>query len=347
MDCVRTDPPWVAAAKNTFSVDFRMPVPISFPFAGIGGPERACKEANWQITPKNVIEISKQKSRALSRLHGTGVVQNTDIRLIERSLFESSGGLVAGFPCTPHSLLGSGGGLDDEAGKLWHTLLDMVDELTGRTDIPLQWVVFENVAALSYNRASGCALDKIEDMWTKRMGSIFTPLHVWHMEASDYLLPQIRRRIFLYAHRWEYHRIVGGFPKQPPKFPKVALEYFLDLETDLDTTRVPTNRQLQNIEKFQHKFDAMFAADPNGSLHAVVDCSRRVPAAGEKTVKSKIHRGHMPTFTCSNRYLYLIKAKAGGSSPYCPEGGRLLSLRGRAIASGVCLRSLTDVEAVD
>ena len=117
---------------------------------------------------KNVIEISKQKTKALSRLHGTVVVQNTDIRLVERSLFESSAGLVAGFPCTPHSLLGRGGGLDDEAGQLWYTLLDMVDELAGRTDIPLQWVVFENVAALSYNRTSGRALDKIKEMWTKR-----------------------------------------------------------------------------------------------------------------------------------------------------------------------------------
>ena len=138
MDCVRTDPQWVAAAKKIFNVDYRVPVPISFPFAGIGGPERACKEAKWPITPKNVIEISKQKTKALARLHGTCVVQNTDIRLVERSLFESSAGLVAGFPCTPHSLLGSGGGLDDEAGKLWHTLLDMVDELADRTDVPLQ-----------------------------------------------------------------------------------------------------------------------------------------------------------------------------------------------------------------
>ena len=159
MDCVRTDPLWVAAADEIFNVNYQLPVPISFPFAGIGGPERACKEANWQITPKSVIEISKQKAKALTRLHGTGVVQNTDIRLIERSLFESSAGLVAGFPCTPHSLLGSGGGLEDEAGKLWYTLLDMVDELADRTDVPLQWVVFENVAALSYNRNGGCALN--------------------------------------------------------------------------------------------------------------------------------------------------------------------------------------------
>ena len=113
----------------------------------------------------------------------------------------------------------------------------------------------------------------------------FTPLQVWRKEASYYFLRQSRRRIFLYAHIWKYHNIVGGFPKQPPPFPKVALEDFLDEEADFDTTRVPTKMQLQNIEKFQDKFEAMFAADPNGSLHAVVDCSRRVPAAGENTVK--------------------------------------------------------------
>ena len=95
--------------------------------------------------------------------------------------------LFGGFPCQSFSNVGYRKGLNDERGQLFFTILDILEFYNPK------YFILENVQKISTINKG----DLLEEMTAalKEIGEGYH-LHVWDLLASDYGLPQKRRRIF-------------------------------------------------------------------------------------------------------------------------------------------------------
>ena len=126
---VRQDPRWV---QQTISVRGR-PLPtllhrqhVSFPFAGIGGPERAMLEGKWPFKAVNIIECRKQCMAILNKLQQPcdEPVKPTDAFKLQDSDLVDSDGFFSTSPCTSFSTQGGKGGFNVDDGKLFWRQMD-------------------------------------------------------------------------------------------------------------------------------------------------------------------------------------------------------------------------------
>jgi DNA (cytosine-5)-methyltransferase 1 len=95
--------------------------------------------------------------------------------------------LFGGFPCQSFSNVGYRKGFEDERGQLFFDILDVLDFYNPK------YFVLENVQKLSTINNGGLLIQMKNAL--KEIGSGYN-LHVWDLLASDYGLPQRRRRIF-------------------------------------------------------------------------------------------------------------------------------------------------------
>ena len=95
--------------------------------------------------------------------------------------------LFGGFPCQSFSNVGYRRGFDDERGQLFFNILDILDFYNPK------YFVLENVQKLSTIN-NGDLLNEMK-MALNEIGNGYN-LHIWDLLASDYGLPQKRRRIF-------------------------------------------------------------------------------------------------------------------------------------------------------
>ncbi|HMH23265.1 MAG TPA: DNA (cytosine-5-)-methyltransferase [Puia sp.] len=99
--------------------------------------------------------------------------------------------LFAGFPCQPHSLMGNRRGTGDDRGNLFYDIAGII-----RVKQP-EYFILENVKAiLSVN--GGAFYREIVDTLERRLNY---KLRVWSLNALDYGVPQIRRRVFFVGSR--------------------------------------------------------------------------------------------------------------------------------------------------
>ena len=92
---VHLQPHWlqlVDVPDNTFALG------VGLPCAGIDGPGRAMMEAAMPFRPRNVIDKEKHVIEPLNYLHGYETAMDVDITKMDGPDWESSEGLVAGFP---------------------------------------------------------------------------------------------------------------------------------------------------------------------------------------------------------------------------------------------------------
>ena len=82
---VRVSPRWTSAIARL--PGYSVAQHVSFPFAGIGGPERAFLEAGWPFRPVNVVEKRVEGCNALKVLHGSDVPINKDINTMSMGEF--------------------------------------------------------------------------------------------------------------------------------------------------------------------------------------------------------------------------------------------------------------------
>jgi DNA (cytosine-5)-methyltransferase 1 len=166
-------------------------------FAGIGGFKVAVdsiKSKSFKFKHVAYCEIDKQ-ARDLYEITN----QSKKIQVIEdaKSIktkknkngikVEDFDMLFGGFPCQSFSNVGYRKGFDDDRGQLFFNILDILDSYSPK------YFVLENVQKLSTINNG----DLLEEM-TKALNEIGDGynLHVWDLLASDYGLPQKRRRIF-------------------------------------------------------------------------------------------------------------------------------------------------------
>jgi hypothetical protein len=154
---VRESPIWIpasAAAQRNDMPTLKFATAVSFPFAGIGGPERAMLEAKWPFDAKNVIEKEKKLIPSLQtledyRFHRFGgtrkIIAAEDIHEMKGKRWyglEPSQGFFSTSPCTNFSSMGDGTGLLGETGCLFDVQLEMAAEIYD-TFGTLIWVCLE------------------------------------------------------------------------------------------------------------------------------------------------------------------------------------------------------------
>lgn len=166
-------------------------------FAGIGGFKCAVERvASNKIKFKHVAfcEIDKQARELYKKIN-----DDIDVQLIQDAknirTNKNPNGIVvkkfdmlfAGFPCQSFSNVGYRKGFEDERGQLFFTILDILDTYSPK------YFVLENVQKLSTIK-SGALLSEMK-IALEEIGYGYH-LHVWDLVASNYGLPQNRRRIF-------------------------------------------------------------------------------------------------------------------------------------------------------
>ena len=229
MAIVRTDPLWKTSVQRS---QYIFAPAISFPLAGIGGPERSLQEALnwWPFHPTNVIECRDDAVAVLRTLHGNDTVMPQDITKMDPGDYASSEGIVFTAPCVScrHFSMNDKG--EDIAMIL--KLLDMIKELAGRPRRPLRWALSENVESITYDRRWGNLWKQMQEWWVENMPG-WTRLRLQLMNARECELPQNRPRAMTYSHSKVYDEVVGGMPEYPGRRPEPHLEDFLAAVTDL------------------------------------------------------------------------------------------------------------------
>ena len=312
---------------------------ISFPYAGIGGPERALYACKFKFTPVNEFDKEQCCIRALHALHGSRQHDSRCLDILESTDadWQDSDGLVGGPPCLPWTVLGSTRGWHDPRSDCFVNLLERIREMSLRKR-PLLWAVIENVESLMWAVNGTRGINKIIDWWHENMPH-WEPLDVMVVDSRDCGLPQSRRRVFMVSVSKMVSHVAGMVPEEPAKLTKVKLEPFLSDGRGAGSREKPLTAKLQaNIDYYNATFSSLQAKDATGAKFACVNVSR---APGEK-FKASFKYDECPTVTFSSRYMYVLK-KSGIVSDKVPSIGRFATLEDLCNVSGVSFASLSDV----
>jgi len=208
-------------------------------FAGIGGFRIAAESLkNDKFVFKHVAycEIDKQARELYNKVQDLDDVQiivdakdiktkknDTGIRVNDFDI------LFGGFPCQSFSNVGYRKGMNDDRGQLFYNILDIIDYYNPK------YFVLENVQKLS--TINGGVLLEEMTIALKGIGNGYN-LHVWDLIASNYGLPQNRRRIFFCGVRKDISVVKQLDP--PPI-------------TDLKDSKYPTVWHLLEKDKVEDK----------------------------------------------------------------------------------------------
>jgi DNA (cytosine-5)-methyltransferase 1 len=162
-------------------------------FAGAGGAALGLHRAGWH---HSLLVEWDEHAAATLKAANLGPVHCGDVREVDWSPYRDTDLLWASPPCQAWSTAGSRRGAQDERNG-WPWTFDVVDAL-GPT-----WLVCENVPGLLHHsrqhhpdpqRCAGCYWERWILPEARRR---FAWVGVWRLNAADYGVPQIRRRVFI------------------------------------------------------------------------------------------------------------------------------------------------------
>jgi DNA (cytosine-5)-methyltransferase 1 len=167
-------------------------------FSGIGGFQLAAemtRSKKYKLIHNGYCEIDPIAREVYQKAHLNGrniqcvedITQVKTYRNPKGINLNSFDLMFGGFPCQSFSNVGYRKGLDDERGQLFYNILDILDHNSPK------FFVLENVQKLSTIKKGGLLNEMREALETIGQGY---HLHVWDLIASDYGLPQKRKRLF-------------------------------------------------------------------------------------------------------------------------------------------------------
>ena len=169
-------------------------------FAGCGGLDLGFHQAGFDIVYANDISPSVKETYE----YNLGPIDIKDIAQVDKGSLPDCDIILAGIPCQPFSNAGNRGAMEDDRGKLFKQVIDIID--IKRPKI----VLFENVRGfLSAKDDSGQPMPvRIEKELKTHGYKLFYKL----LNAADYGVPQNRYRVVMIGVRED---IAKGF-----KFPE-------------------------------------------------------------------------------------------------------------------------------
>ena len=169
-----------------------LPFRLAIPFAGIDGVGEACRDAGWAHTLTNVIESNANLTPYLSVATGIDVLPK-DITLTQPSEFEDADIAFFGFPCQPHTKLGTRNCCADPRMEPLWAALRMCQELHKRRS--LKAVIMENSPGFMEGKKGKQSWFDLQQKWALMMPD-WLPLGVWKIDARD-VIPMSRLRVFI------------------------------------------------------------------------------------------------------------------------------------------------------
>jgi len=200
-------------------------------FSGIGGFKLAADRVvsgSFKLLHAGYCEIdtiARQVYEA-AHLNGHSTQKINDITEVKTKknksgiLLDDFDIMFGGFPCQSFSNVGYRKGLDDERGMLFYNILDILDKYLPK------YFVLENVQKLSTIKKGELLSEMKKALETIGKGY---HLHIWDLLASDYGLPQKRKRLFFCGVRSDIS--TKNDLSEPPKI-------------DLSKTKYPTTWHL-------------------------------------------------------------------------------------------------------
>jgi DNA (cytosine-5)-methyltransferase 1 len=201
-------------------------------FSGIGSFEKALRRQGIEHEIVNFCEFEPKIAKSYSLIHNVDISKNLgDISKVDPNQIKSDIDLMTyGFPCTDVSIAKSNGaGLKGEESGLLYEAIRIAEEVKPK------YMVAENVDNLVTKHTDGFndLLERLFDLGYTNYWSI--------LKASEYGVPQSRKRVFIVSIRNDVHTGFS-FPR-PINLPKSWWEYI-----DLYDMREITPRQRKMID---------------------------------------------------------------------------------------------------
>lgn len=157
-------------------------------FAGIGGLDLGFEQEGFEIVWANELLESAAASyeRNLGAPAAVGPIEDVDLSRVPRADV-----VIGGPPCQSFSLMGLRRP-DDPRGSLVFRFLEVVKTLHPRV------FVMENVPGMSASRIDGV---RLPDVLAGEFASLGYTVTKMRLLATDFMVPQLRRRLFLVGHR--------------------------------------------------------------------------------------------------------------------------------------------------
>ncbi len=192
---------------------------VSF-FAGAGGMDLGFQNAGFNVAWAN--EYDKEIWETYEKNHTHTTLDRRSIVDIPEDEVPECDGIVGGPPCQSWSEAGSRKGIDDKRGQLF---FDFIRILVAKQP---RFFLAENVSGMLAPKHKG-ALENIKKMFKEAGYNLSFDM----LNASDYSVPQDRKRVFFIGIRKDL-----GFRFKFPKvkFPKITLDAAI---RDLENTAIP------------------------------------------------------------------------------------------------------------
>lgn len=205
-------------------------------FSGIGGFHLALESYGGKCVFASEINEAAAKvyfDNFKMKPHG-------DIRDIKAKKIPKHDILCGGFPCQAFSISGNQNGFSDENGKLFFEILRIAKYHKPRL------ILLENVKNLLTHN-NGKTIEVIEN----RLQKIGYTTYKEVICATNFSVPQARKRIYIVAFRNDFNVNQFAFPKGKGKLKSVSdiLEDNVDVHYEIDVPYIVDRTKFENIEK--------------------------------------------------------------------------------------------------
>lgn len=185
-------------------------------FSGIGGFHLGLSSTGGRCSMACDIDTRANESYRVN----FGMIPKGDVRELSSECIPHFDVLCAGFPCQSFSNIGPNGGLKDPRGALIYQVFRILEDKQPKA------FILENVKGLA-NHDKGKTLSYI----VSRLNKAGYTVHYDILEAKDFDLPQIRKRLFIVG----THKDFGASFKFPePLTPTLKLSDVLNGKTERD-----------------------------------------------------------------------------------------------------------------
>jgi len=273
-------------------------------FSGCGGLDLGFEKAGFKIIWAN--EFDKYIWSTFERNFPTAKLDKRDVRKVSSKEIPSTDGIIGGPPCQSWSEAGSKRGIKDKRGQLFFEYVRIIEDKMPK------FFLAENVSGILHKRHSDAfntIIKSFEDIGYRVTFNL--------LNASDYNVPQDRKRVIIVGYREDLG--IKFIPPNPIR-PKLTLE---DAIKDLDGSAVPAlQKNYKNTKNLKYPNHEYYIGD----YSSIYMSRNRVRAWDEQSFTIQAGARHAPIHPQANKMLFIEKDKRI-FDPDSPKPYRRLSVR--------------------